>query len=329
MSKLSLNKDVFKQKGGTLGLVIIAGVFVLIAFNLPAILAWVNTLAKLVFTLALLAGFLYVIFDPKVRLIVSTAYMLVIKKILGAFVKMDPISILEATIVKTHHTITKLETSMAKLNGQRIMLKDKIDEKKIDFDQEVKAAKAAMKLGKDTAAEVNKRQAERLEKFIKELMDIYASTEKWYTTLSKIAEMAKYTVQDAENEVEMQKDKYKIVKETHSSFKSAMSVINGNPDDLALFNQAWQYTQEEMMNKLGEMDRVINTAGGLMDKIDVEKEVFKVNGDELLKKYDELGVDGIFAKFDPAAATSKKAFPVEGVGVNTQPFSTAKAKYFN
>ena len=54
-----------------------------------------------------------------------------------------------------------------------------------------------------------------------------------------------------------------------------MSVINGNPDDLALFNEAWSYTQEDMMNKLGEMDRVINTAGGLMDKIDVDKEVFQ------------------------------------------------------
>ncbi|MFA5153274.1 MAG: hypothetical protein WC554_11990, partial [Clostridia bacterium] len=279
MSKLSLNKDVFKQKGGTLGLVIIAGIFVLIAFNLPAILEWVNTLARLIVTLAGIAAFLYVIFDPKVRLIVSTAYMLVIKKILGAFVKMDPISILEATIDKMKRTIVKLENAMAKLNGQRISLADKIEEKKKEFDHEVKSAKAAIKMGMDAAAEVNKRQAERLENFIKDLMSIHASTEKWYASLSKIAEMAGYTVQDAENEVEMQKDKYKIVNESHSAFKSAMSVINGNPDELALFNQAWQYTQEEMMNKLGEMDRVINSAGGLMDKIDVDKEVFKINGD--------------------------------------------------
>jgi chorismate mutase len=302
---------------------------VLIAFNLPAILAWVNTLAKLIVTLAALAAFLYVIFDPKVRLIVATGYMLVIKKILGAFVKMDPISILEATIVKMRHTITKLEASMAKLNAQRISLKDKIDEKKEEFDYQIKSAKAAQKVGKEGAAEVNKRQAERLEKFIKDLMNIHASTEKWYNSLSKIAEMAALTVEDATNEVSMQKDKYETVKKAHSAFASAMSVINGNPDDLALFNQAWQYTQEEMMNKLGEMDRVINSAGGLMDKIDVEKEVFKVNGDELLKKYDELGIDGIFAKFDPAANTSKKPFPVEGVGTSTAPFSAAKTKYFN
>src|ERR1035437_8339819 len=89
MNKLSLNKDVFKQKGGTLGLVIIAGVIVILALNLPAILVWVNTLARLVVTLAALTGFLCALFDPKVRLIVSTAYMLILKKIMAVFVKID------------------------------------------------------------------------------------------------------------------------------------------------------------------------------------------------------------------------------------------------
>lgn len=330
MSKLSLNKDVFKQKGGTLGLVIIAGIFVLIAFNLPAIVAWVNNLAKLVVTGLALAILVYIVLDPKARLVASTAYMLLIKKLLSVFVKMDPISILEATIQKMHHTIGRLEESMGKLNGQKNSLADKIEEKKELFEKEMKSYKAAMSLGNTNAAEVNKRQGERLKKFIEDLMKLHASTTKWYETLSKIAEMAKLTVEDATNEVEMQKDKYKTVKNAHSSFKSAMSVINGNPDDLALFNQAWQFTQEEMMNKLGEMDRVINSAGGLMDKIDVEKEVFRVNGDELIKKYEELGVEGIFAKFDPAAATtSKKPFPVEGMGTTGNTFSNSKSKYFN
>jgi phage shock protein A len=324
MSKLSLNKDVFKQKGGTLGLVIIAGVFVLIAFNLPAILEWVNNLARLIVTLLAIAGLAYVILDPKVRLIVSTAYMLVIKKILGAFIKMDPISILEATISKMHRTIAKLEESMSKLNGTRLKLADKVDEKKEALDNCIKRVKAAIKLGKTNDAEIEGRQAKRLENLIKDYINLHESSEKWYTTLSKIAEMAALTVKDAENEVEAQKERYAIVKESHSAFKSAMSVINGDPDELAMFNQAWQYTQEDMMAKLGEMDRVINTAGGLMDKIDVEKEVYKVTGDELLKKYDELGIDGLFEKFEP-----KTAFPVAGMAPGDGAFKNAKAKYFN
>src|ERR1035437_5753610 len=327
MNKLSLNKDVFKQKGGTLGLVIIAGVVVLIAFNLPAILVWVNTLARLVVTLAALAGFLYVLFDPKVRLIVSTTYMLIIKKIMAAFVKMDPISILEISIAKMHRSIEKLEDAMNKLNSVRLKLADKIEEKKGLLQDCFDAIKAATKKGFDIEKLKQERQATRIKGLIDEYTKLHDSSEKWYTSMNKIADMAKFTVEDAENEVENQKEKYAMVKDAHSAFRSAMSVINGNPDDLALFNQAWSFTQEDIMNKLGEMDRVINTAGGLMDKIDVDKEVFQIKGDDLLKKYDELGMDGLFQK---AEITDKKAFPVANLMESGDNVPTAtKNKYFN
>ena len=326
MPKLSLNKDVFKQKGGTLGMIILAGVIALIAFNLPAILAWVNSLLKLGVSLLALAALLYVVFDPKARLIFSTAYMLLIKKIMAAFVKMDPISILEASIAKMHRSIDKLEDAMSKLNGVRLKLADKIDEKKKELQDCFDRMKAAKKRGVDTEAELEKRQSIRINDLITEYIKLHDSSEKWYSSMSKIADMAKFTVQDAENEVENQKQKYALVKDAHNAFKSAMSVINGNPDDLALFNQAWSYTQEDMMNKLGEMDRVINTAGGLMDKIDVDKDVYQIKGDDLLKKYDELGIDGLFQKLDPA---DKKAFPVAELMSDDNVPTTVKNKYFN
>jgi len=324
MSKLSLNKDVFKQKGGTLGLVILAGLVVLLAFNLPAILAWVQTLFRLIVTLVGLAIFLYVLFDPKVRLIVSTFYMLMIKKILGAIVKMDPISILEETIRKMFRTINKLEQSMSKLNGVRLKLQDKVKDKKAELEDCLVRKNAAIKMGKKDIMMLEDRQSVRLQGLVQDYMELSASSEKWYKTMSKIAEMAKITVQDAENEVEAQKEKYEMVKLSHSAFKSAMSVINGNPDELALYNEAWSFTQKDIMNKLGEMDRVINTAGGIMDKIDVEKEVYKIKGDDLLKKYNELGLDALFNK----PSISKSHFPTAGMTSGEATTSTSRSKYF-
>lgn len=324
MSKLSLNKDVFKQKGGTLGLVILAGLFCLVAFNLPAIIAWVNNLFKLILSVIAVAGLVYVIFDPKVRLAVSTFYMIGIRKLLGAIVKMDPISILEDTIKKMYRSISRLEDAMGKLNGVRLKLKDKIEEKKEELKDCLDRKNVAIKRGNNDLQIVEDRQSVRLQRLVQDYMELHDSSEKWYSTMSKIANMAKLTVQDAENEVENQKERYAMVKLSHSAFKSAMSVINGNPDELALYNQAWQYTQEDIMNKLGEMDRVINTAGGLMDKIDVEKEIYKIKGDDLLNKYNELGLDALFEKFE----SSKVAFPIAGMTVGEKTLSESKAKYF-
>lgn len=325
MTKLSLNKDVFKQKGGTLGMIIIAGLFCLVAFNLPAIIAWVNNIFKLIVSLIALSGLLYVVFDPKVRLAVSTFYMIGIRKILGLIVKMDPISILEETIKKMYRSISRLEDAMGKLNGVRLKLADKINDKKSEFQECMERKKVAIKKGKKDLEIVEDRQSVRLANLIKDYIELHDSSEKWYNTMSKIADMAKLTVQDAENEVENQKERYEMVKLSHSAFKSAMSVINGNPDELALYNQAWQYTQEDIMAKLGEMDRVINTAGGLMDKIDVEKEVYKIKGDDLMKKYEELGLDALFDKFD---IPEKATFPVQNMLNGEKTLSTSKSKYF-
>ena len=326
MSKLSLNKDVFKQKGGTLGLFIIGAIVVFVGFNLPAIIAWVDNLVRLGLTLAAVAVVLYVALDPKVRLIVSTGYMMAIKKILGVFVKIDPISILDQTILKMHRTIARLEESMGKLNGTRLKLADKIKEKKGAIQDCINRKKAAEKQGKPELVALEDRQFIRLQKLTQDYIDLHDSSEKWYNTMSKIAEMASFTVQDAQNEVDAQRERYQLVKESHNAFKSAMSVINGDPDELALFNQAWQFTQDDIMAKLGEMDRVINTAGGLMDKIDVEKEVYSIKGDDLMKKYDELGLDGLFAKFEPVGKT---AFPVAQMASGDNAFTTSKSKYFN
>ena len=327
MTKLSLNKDVFKQKGGTLGLVLLAGLLVVVAFNAGAILAWIQTVTRMIVAGAALAVILYVLFDPKVRLVVSTWYMLMIRKFLGAVVKMDPISILEDTIKKMYRSIAKLEDSMGKLNGVRLKLADKIDEKKQEFKDCMDRKKAAGKRGNTGQEVIEDKQSVRIKNLTDEYIKLHDSAEKWYGSMSKIAEMAKLTVQDAENEVEAQKEKYAMVKDAHSAFKSAMSVINGDPDELALYNQAWTYTQEDIMAKLGEMDRVINTAGGLMDKIDVEKDVYKIKGEELEKQYDELGIEGLFTKFENPAIKAVP-FPVAGITEGEKTLSNSKAKYF-
>ena len=129
--------------------------------------------------------------------------------------------------------------------------------------------------------------------------------------------MAKLTAQDAENEVAAQKERYEMVKASHSAFKSAMSILKGNPDDLAIYNQAFSFVNDDIMDKVGEMDRVINTTGGLIDKMDIEKEIYAIKGNDISKKYNELGIDALFTKFQ--ALPSKQISDAMIVGVTPTP----------
>ena len=250
MSRLNVN-DVFKQKGGTLGLLIIAIIVVLVAFNIPAILAWVNNLVKLVGSLLVLALILFAVFDKNTRLAASTWYMIIIRRFMGFIVKMDPISILEDTIKKAYKTIAKLERSMSSLNGVYKGFQKKVEVKKVELTECLERKKAAIKNGKKEVELLEDRQSIRIEGLIKDYISLRDSAEKWYNTLSKLADMAKFTVTDAENEVQAQKEKYEMVKQSHSAFKSAMSVINGDPDELALYNQAFQYVEKRYPRQTG------------------------------------------------------------------------------
>jgi hypothetical protein len=61
----------------------------------------------------------------------------------------------------------------------------------------------------------------------------------------------------------------------YDQLKEAQELLKGDPDELALYNLAFQSVNDDIMSRVGEMDRVVNSAGGLLDQIDVDKEVGK------------------------------------------------------
>jgi len=327
-------KGVFDQKGGTLGIVllIVLGAVAIIFMN-PIVVflkeAITNIVGLIGVTLAA-AALLYVIFDKDARRIVGTLYMMAIRAIMGFVVQMNPIAILENTIAKMYKSIENIEEKMGNLNGIRIDFKNKIKDKKKEIENCIARKEAAKKNGKLEVVVLEDRQINRLVILTQEYIDLQNSSESWYNTLSKLADMAKLTAEDAENEVKAQKERYKMVKTSHSAFRSAMSILKGNPDDMAMYNQAFQFVNDDIMEKVGEMDRVINTTGGMLDKMDIEKEVFAIKGDDISKKYAELGIDALFTKMEALPSSRISNFlTTEGLTVNEPVLEKSAKKYFN
>jgi hypothetical protein len=340
-------KGIFEQPGGGFGRVILAGMIVgggvLLYKMLPYLITLVDNAATLVLKLAYLAGLTilfgsiaYIFFDKKIRTRVGILYMMGIKAFTGIMIKIDPIAIIEDAIVKMKKKIAYMKENIGKMNGVKLDLKRKAQEKKALLQDCINRAKAARNLGKDSAAVIEERQAVRLENSVKLILDLYQSSEKWYNSLSKLCEMAELTVQDTQNEVDSKKEEYLMVKAAHKAFKSAMSAIEGDPDELAVYNQTLEFMRTDVMAKLGEMDRVLSQSGGYIDKLDVENEMYAVRGEDLLKKYDECGIEALFAQFETLPSGNKADpkkltahVPYETININgaVQPVSQ-KSKYF-
>lgn len=326
-------KTLFDQKGGNLGMVILAiGVVAIIVFIQPILAIIQTALTSILGIIALvlaISGILYVVFDKKARTIVGTLYMMAIRKIMGMVVKIDPIAILEDSISKMYKRIDYIEDKMAKLNGVRLGFKDKIKKKKKELQDCLDRKSVAEANGRKDVATLEGRQVVRLTELTQDYIDLQASAENWYTVLNRLSEVAKITAEDAKNEVAAQRERYEMVKTSHGAFRSMMSIIKGNPDDLAMFNQAFQFINDDIEAKVGEMDRIINTTGGMLDKMDMDKEVFALKGADISKKYQELGIDALFTKFEELPSQQMNKLQVSNFVEPESPMQKSSSKYFN
>lgn len=214
------------------------------------------------------------------------------------FVNIDPIAIIERRLEMMEKSIQKMNESLGKLNGQIRKLDGSISTKKEDMEKLIQRAQVYAKNGNRDAAIVDERQVARLEKYINKLMGLRSDSKRWYESLDKLSQMAKLTVMDTRNEVNMQKEEYEMTKQQHKIFKSVMSIMEGDPDELALFNEALEVMRTDIENKLGEMERVISSTGGLIEQFEADNEVASFKGNELINKYNELGIEGIFKTFE-------------------------------
>lgn len=325
-------KGLFDQKGGTLGMVLLAlGVVAAIIFLEPLlaiIKAALASILGIIVLVGVISGILFLIFNKDFRYLVGTMYMMAIRGLMGMVVKMNPIVILEDTIKQMYKRIDYIEEKMGTLNGVRLKFKDKIKAKKKELQEWFDRQAAAEAKGKQAEVVLASRQIVRLRELTQDYIDLQENSENWYNTLSKLAEMAKLTAEDAKNEVEVQKEKYEMVKDSHSAFRSMMSIMKGDPDELARFNLAFDFVSKDIMDKVGEMDRVINTTGGMIDKMDIDKEMYSIKGNDISKKYQELGIDALFTKMEALPSAQLNKLQVSNFVPDSNTFQKSSSKYF-
>ncbi|NDV94930.1 hypothetical protein D0T84_08370 [Dysgonomonas sp. 521] len=295
-------KKLWEQPGGKLGVVILAGLGVGFLIFLYRILPYLITLAEntLYFGILLLiiGLIIFLLFDKKFRRVLSVGYFILMRKITSLFVNLDPIAIIERRLGMMENSIIKMNQSMGRLLGQIRKLEGSIDAKKEEMEKLLQRAQVYRAKGNRDAAVIDERQIARLEKYINKLLGLLNDSKRWYESLDKLSQMAKLTVLDTRNEVNMQKEEYEMAKSQHKLFKSVMSVMEGDPDELALFNEALEAMRTDIEMKLGEMERVISSTGGLIDQFEADNEVASFKGSELIDKYNELGIEGIFKTFE-------------------------------
>jgi hypothetical protein len=280
-------KSYWDRPGGKFGLIAGLGLLTLIGYYVIPILTKVvwNTLN---FSIALvcLGVFLYCISHRKLRLSLFYLYEILMKKLVGIVIELDPFIIAEDYIGDMQEQREKLYNQSVEVDAQKEKIDLKLAEKEKEMNQMLSKAKAAKdnnmlpELGNAT------RQVARINEYIKQLAPIRDSLAKIGDYLSKVHKNSGYLIEDAKNELELKKDLYKSVSSGNKALSSAMKIFKGDPEKKLMVEQSMEYLKDDIAGKLASMKKAISYSTDFMRSIDLDNATFELEGLKMLESYD-------------------------------------------
>lgn len=296
-------KSFWEKKEGKTGMIFAAGgilgvLLIMMKWGAAIVAAAANTMILGIYVVAGLA-IAYVLMDKRFRTMVSFGYQSVMRWITGMFVTIDPIGILRDYVDDLKSSHEKMNEQIAKLRGVLAELSRKIKENTLNMKNSMGLAEQAKKqMGKEGASidEQNRmkaqvmlksRKAGRLQDSTRTFQELYTKIEMIYRVLSKMYTNCGVLIEDTEDSIEQKEIEWKTIRTAHSAMKSAMSVINGNGDKRAMFEQALDYMANDLDTKVGEMQRFMEVSQGFLDGVDLQNGVFEEKGLEMLEQWEK------------------------------------------
>ena len=328
LNSINMDKKVspWEKPGGTLGMIVaglaIGGGCIVLYKILPFLISLTTNLLTLTLLVLALAGIGFLITNKRFRQTCSMLYFMVMRKITGLIIEIDPIAIVENKVKEMKKKILDIERQMGSLNGLNKQNERKIDEKKRQLQNQIDLLNEYNKTNKRAEAGVAERQAVRLQSAIERQIKRLEDSKKWYEILKSLKHAAELTVLDTENEVNDRKEEFESIKAQHKAFSSIMSIMKGDPDQMEDFTRAMDFMAYDITQKLGEMSNVIDETGGLLSQFAIEEGVASKRADELLKKYESHGIDGLFSAFNT------KSEDKNNQSVSTETQKTRSTQYF-
>lgn len=273
---------------GLLFLVAILGAagFLIASFG-AAILSFIGTTIGLVVSLAVLGAIVFMALDPKMRNLVFYGYKSIMRVITGMFVQIDPIGILKTYVEELQNNLRKMNKQISQLRAQMHKLKELIVKNEREIKSNLQIAGKAKETNKRNVMILKSRRAGRLKDSNMRLEELYKKMEVLYRVLTKMYENSQILAEDIKDQVMVKEQERKAIHASHGAMTSAMSVINGDPDQRAMFDMAMENITEDVANKVGEMERFMEMSANFMDSVDLQNGVFEEEGMQMLEQWEK------------------------------------------
>lgn len=275
-------------KTGAFFLIAAAAVGGLLLFSAgAAVLSFLQTTLGIILALLVIGVVIYTAVDPKARAVIGYMYKSVMRTITSFFITIDPIGILKNYISDLEDNLQKMGKQIGSLRGQMRKIKNLITSNTDDIKQNLLIAKKAKEQGNTQALTLNTRKAARLKESNKKYAVLHKRMSILHKVLTKMYSNSEILLEDTKDQVQVKEVEYKAIKTSHSAMQSAMSIISGDKDKRAMFDQAMEHITDDVANKVGEMEQLMDMSSSFMDSIDLQSGVFEEQGLKMLEEYEK------------------------------------------
>jgi phage shock protein A len=284
-------KSFWRRPEGVTGAIfliaLIAGGGLLLYSALPVLIPLLQNTLYLALLLLVLGAIAYMVLDPKMRNLVWYGYKSIMRSITSLFVQIDPIGILKSYVEDMQDNLVKLRKQIGAIRGQMRQLQNLVQKNEEEIEQNMKLAQAARDKGKENQLLLSSRKAARLKESNEKYNALLQKMEVLYRILNKMHQNSEILLEDTKDQVKLKEQERKAIRASHSAMKSAMSVISGDPDKRAMFDQAMESITEDVANKVGEMERFMEMSANFMDSVDLQQGIYQDEGLKMLEKWEK------------------------------------------
>ena len=279
-------KSYWSRPGGKLGSVIGLGLLTIVGYYVLPILTTIiwNTLNFGIACVAI-GVFLYVITNRKFRLSFFYFYEILMKKLIGVVIELDPFIIAEDYIKEMQKQREILSEQTVEVAAQKEKIVGKINDKLSEKNKLLLKAKTAQQNGLAEEMGVITRQVVRLDDYVKQLTPIRDNLGRVEDYLNKVYKNSAYLIEDSKNELEYRKDLYYSVTSGNKALNSALKIFEGDPEKKLLVEQSMEFLKDDIAGKLANMKKNISKSSDFMKSIDLDNATFEQQGLLMLDEY--------------------------------------------
>lgn len=283
-------KSFWQRPEGITGLIfllaILGGAAFLITSFWSVIFPFITTTIGMVVAAAVLGVVLFSVLDPRTRALLGYMYKGAMRKITGVFVNIDPIGILQSYVEELEKNLQEMRKQIGKLRGQVRHLQTLVATNESEIGKQLKLAKLAKEKGKRQQMILASRRAARLKESNEKYGVLLTKMDVLNRVLNRMHDNSEVLLEDTRDQVELKIQERKAIRASHGAMNSAMSVINGNPDQRALFDAALEHIAEDVAGKVGEMERMMELSQDFMASVDLQNGVFADEGLRMLEEWE-------------------------------------------